>query len=209
MRRRAASTFPIVVSFAVLATLSSGDARADLAPPRPAPAAKPAASAAAVEPTPSADAEPAPSAPADPLAGLADEEALAEAPPEAREFIKGLLAIKWQKGPTKGQLGDLAEIDVPEGFVFTDGEGTRKYLELTKNPTDGSELGIIMAPEFAWSVTFNFSDIGYVKDEEKGALDADKILESLREGNKSGNDARKARGWHTVTLTGWAQQPKY
>jgi uncharacterized membrane-anchored protein len=129
--------------------------------------------------------------------------------PELTESQKKLLAIKWQPGPIKGSLGDIAEIDVPEGFLFLDGDETRKFLELNENLTNGKELGMMATQDLGWFVAFDFSDIGYVKDDEKADLDADEILTSLREGNEAGNQQKKIRGWKTLSLLGWAAAPKY
>lgn len=204
MARRAVSTLTFALSLSLAATLSGGSARADLAPPRPAPAAKPAAAKPAAAPA----AKPGPSGEADPSAVPGDDEAPGDAP-QLSERAKALLAIHWQNGPMSGSLGDVAEVAVPEGFVFADGDGTRKFLELNENPTNGRELGMVAAPDFSWVATFEFQDIGYVKDEEKAELNGDEILSSLREGNEEGNKARKAHGWTTVSLLGWAQPPKY
>lgn len=78
--------------------------------------------------------------------------------------------IKWIKGPTTAKLGTIAEIDVPEGCLVADGEGARKFLELTHNPTSGAELGIVVpqSEKETWFVLFEFSDVGYVKDDDKG-----------------------------------------
>lgn len=210
MSRRAVSAIPVVLAFALLSTVGVGDALADLVPSRPAPPPKPAAAApakpaAAAPAKPAASAEPAPAVEqANPGDGLAPGDGQ-----PIPEELKQILAIKWQPGPTTGALGDVAEVAVPEGFIFADGDGTRKFLELNQNPTNGSELGMIATPDLSWFVTFDFDDSGYVKDDDKGELDADAILDALKEGTKAGNEARKARGWRTVSLLGWASPPKY
>jgi uncharacterized membrane-anchored protein len=60
-----------------------------------------------------------------------------------------------------------------------------------------------------WFLIFEFSSIGYVKDDEKDALDADAMLEALKEGNDQTNEERKKRGWTEVTLVGWEIKPRY
>ena len=118
--------------------------------------------------------------------------------------------IKWQKGPTRAKLGTVAEVDIPEGYQFADADDTRRTLEMMRNPTDGSELGLI-APtgEDDWFVTFEFSDVGYVKDDEKDKLDADAMLKSIRQGTEESNKLRKERGWPTLSIVGWNQPPHY
>jgi uncharacterized membrane-anchored protein len=120
--------------------------------------------------------------------------------------------ISWQAGPATGSLGDIAQIAIPEGFRFTGQAGTRRFLELTQNPTSGSELGILL-PESAedgrWFVVFEFNGIGYVKDDEKNSLDADGMISSIRRGTEAANEERKRRGWSTMNIDGWHTPPFY
>jgi len=129
--------------------------------------------------------------------------------PELPEKARKVLELPWQNGPIRGALGTMAQIEVPEGQMFLDGDATRRFLELNQNPTNGSELGLVAADNLDWVVTFEYSDIGHVKDDEKANLDAGELLKSLQEGNQQGNELRKKRGWDTVTLTGWALPPRY
>src|SRR6266853_4754163 len=85
--------------------------------------------------------------------------------------------IQWKDGPTVGKLGTLGEIKVPAGYRFSGIEGTRKFLELTHNPPNGAELGVLVpvleenenSSNF-WFVIFEFHEIGYVKDDDKDKL---------------------------------------
>jgi uncharacterized membrane-anchored protein len=120
--------------------------------------------------------------------------------------------IRWQSGPAAGSLGDIAQISIPEGFRFTGQAGTKTFLELTQNPTNGDELGILL-PESAedgrWFVVFEFNPIGYVKDDEKDKLDADDMISNIRRGTEAANEERKRRGWSTMSIVGWHTQPFY
>lgn len=118
--------------------------------------------------------------------------------------------IEWQEGPTTGQLGEIARIQVPEGYRFAGREGVRRFMELTQNPVSGDELGVMISPgDDNWFVIFEFNSIGYVKDDEKGNLDANAILASLKKGNERGNEERRKRGWATLDLLGWSTPPRY
>ena len=121
--------------------------------------------------------------------------------------------IDWQVGPGTGKLGDIAQIRIPDGYRFAGREGVRRFLELTQNPVSGEELGVLVSAtgpdEQTWFVIFEFNPIGYVKDDEKGKLDADAILTSLRDGNERGNEERRKRGWATLELEGWSTPPRY
>ena len=119
--------------------------------------------------------------------------------------------INWQVGPAIGKLGNVAEIKVPEGYRFSGQDGVRRFMELTQNPVGGNELGVMLPPDGAgeWFVVFEFNRIGYVKDNEKDALDADAILKSIKEGTEYANEERRKRGWSTVEVVGWHSAPRY
>lgn len=137
-------------------------------------------------------------APATPA--VAEEE---EAAPSALE------RIRWQPGPSAAELGDVAEIKVPEGYNFAGAEDARTLLEAMGNPTSGREMGILVPVSGEWFVVFEFNEVGYVKDDEKDSLDAEAILKSIREGNEAANEERRKRGWSTLDIMGWERPPKY
>ena len=121
--------------------------------------------------------------------------------------------IDWHKGPYTAKLGNVAEIKVPAGYEFADGDGARKYLEATGNPASNKELGI-MTPTASdkandWWVLFDFDSIGYVKDDEKGSIEPAKLLDEMKRGTEEDNEFRKKRGWKSFHLIDWQIQPFY
>jgi uncharacterized membrane-anchored protein len=117
-------------------------------------------------------------------------------------------ALNWQDGPTKGSLGGIATIAVPEGYRFLGKGDAGKFMELNQNPSDGSELGLLLSVEGSWFVVYEFSADGYVKDDDR-ELDADAILVSIKEGTEAANNVRRERGWSTMEIVGWQQTPFY
>lgn len=117
--------------------------------------------------------------------------------------------IKWQKGPSVGDLGDTAQVKVPDGYVFADARDTRSIMEANHNPTTGREIGFVAADGENWFAVFEFSDVGYVKDDEKDSLDADALLSSIKDATAAGNQERMKRGWPTMTIVGWETPPRY
>ncbi|HEU4874612.1 MAG TPA: DUF2167 domain-containing protein [Pyrinomonadaceae bacterium] len=117
--------------------------------------------------------------------------------------------IKWQKGPSVGDLGDTAQVKVPDGYVFADARDTRSIMEANQNPTTGREIGFVAADGENWFAVFEFSDVGYVKDDEKDSLDADALLSSIKDATAAGNQERMKRGWPTMTIVGWETPPRY
>jgi uncharacterized membrane-anchored protein len=113
------------------------------------------------------------------------------------------------KGPAKANLEGMAQIDVPAGYSFLDGKSTRALMKAMGEPTSGHELGLLTATNEDWSVIFEFSDVGYVKDDEKDKLDADKLLESIKRGTAAANKEREAAGNPPLEIVGWEVPPKY
>jgi uncharacterized membrane-anchored protein len=117
--------------------------------------------------------------------------------------------VKWTRGPASVSIGSQANFEIPAGFVFTDGAGARRLLEYSGNIPDGSELGLFAPTNLEWFAIFDFSEEGYVKDDEKDKLDADKMLAAIKKGNEAGNKERKKRGWPLMQIVGWDQKPAY
>ena len=54
---------------------------------------------------------------------------------------------------------------------------------------------------------FEFSDVGYVKDDEKDKLDADKLLASIKRGTAEANKERVRAGNPPLEIVGWEVPP--
>jgi uncharacterized membrane-anchored protein len=127
--------------------------------------------------------------------------------------------IDWIDGPVTARLGNVAQIKIPEGYRFTGKEGTRKFLELTQNPPNGSELGTIIpivtkdsngdASNDFWFVIFEFNEVGFVKDDDRDKLDADALLKSIKENTEESNNERAKRGWPAYHVASWYKPPFY
>jgi uncharacterized membrane-anchored protein len=112
-------------------------------------------------------------------------------------------------GPARASLKEVAQVEVPEGYVFIDGNGLRALLKKAGEPTSGNELGLLRPTNHSWSVIFEFSADGYVKDDEKNNLNADKILASIKAANAEANKERVRNGNAPLEVVGWEQPPKY
>src|SRR5512139_4260065 len=124
------------------------------------------------------------------LLGAADAVRAEDAPAPERK-------IAWTPGPATVALGDaLAEIRLPEALAFAGADDTRKLLESMGNSTDGSEMGLVVpkADDQGWFIVFEWNAVGFVKDDEKDAIDADALLASIREGTEAANAWRKEPG---------------
>jgi uncharacterized membrane-anchored protein len=112
-------------------------------------------------------------------------------------------------GPTNANLGGFANIQVPEGFVMLDGALTRKRMKADGEPVSGNEVGWLIPTNGDWSVMFEFKDIGYIKDDDKDKLNADKLLASIKAGNDEANKEREKSGRPRIEVVGWDIPPHY
>jgi len=108
----------------------------------------------------------------------------------------------------QGNIGSFATIDIPGGYRFLNGLETAKVMSLFGNLPSTYE-GMIGPDDLSWFVIFQYEDSGYVKDDEKDDLDADDLLETLREQEEASNEERRESGLSTLTTSGWAVEPKY
>src|SRR5215468_5071686 len=113
------------------------------------------------------------------------------------------------KGPAKAPLGNVAQIDLPTGYVFINGKDYQALLKAEGEPVSGNELGSMRATNEHWSVVFEFSDIGYVKDDDKDKLDPDKLIATIRRNNEEANKQRIEAGNPPIEVIGWEIPPKY
>ncbi len=115
-------------------------------------------------------------------------------------------------GPTLVDLGNnIAEIKVPEGYVFSDADDTKKLLEMMGNPPGDNEVGAIFPQQGDqnWFLIFEYEPTGYVKDDEKDDIDADALLENVKKGTAAANEYREERGISPVFVKGWYKRPYY
>src|SRR5260370_26660460 len=51
----------------------------------------------------------------------------------------------FMEGPGKARLEKVAELDVPEGYIFVDGKTTHALMNKPSEPTSGNEYGWLMS----------------------------------------------------------------
>jgi uncharacterized membrane-anchored protein len=112
-------------------------------------------------------------------------------------------------GPAEARLEGVARIQVPSGYAFVDAAGTRMLMKASGEPVSGDEVGMISPTNEDWTVMFEFDKTGYVKDDEKDKLDADKMLAAIKRGTAYANKERQRNGMPPLEVVGWEQPPRY
>jgi uncharacterized membrane-anchored protein len=134
---------------------------------------------------------------------------LLRAADEPNSSASELKKVQWVKGPGRAEMKDTAEITLAEGYRFANANDTRRILEAFGNLTSGTELGLVAPTSMVWFVVFEFSESGFVKDDDKDKLDADAMLKTIGRGVERSNEERKRRGFPSMKVIGWEQPPHY
>jgi uncharacterized membrane-anchored protein len=120
--------------------------------------------------------------------------------------------VNWVVGPTTVDLGkNLAELMLDGEYIFANAGDTRKLMEMIGNPPSNSEIGLI-GPRTEgqdWYIVFEHEAVGYIKDDEKGKIDADAIIKNIKAGTERSNEYRRKRGIPPLHVKGWYKEPYY
>ena len=134
-------------------------------------------------------------------------------PPKIVALLKSL---KYQQGEIDLR-GGLAKLTVPTNFNYLGPDDTETVLvKLWGNPPDEQKpLGLLipagMTPlnSNAWVVTIEYSEEGFVKDDDANKINYDELLQKMQKGVAEENKERQKAGYPSVQLLGWAAPPHY
>ncbi len=123
--------------------------------------------------------------------------------------------FKYQTGKVTLRNG-LATLNLPEGYRYLDpDQSDRVLVDLWGNPPGPKTLGMIFPPniqpttEGSWVVVIRYEEEGFVKDDEADSINYSDLLKEMQESAKETNEERKKKGYDTVEIVGWAEQPSY
>jgi len=142
--------------------------------------------------------------------GQADTNGL---PPQLLELVRHL---KYQQGEIDLRSG-LAKLTVPGDFNFLDADDAETVLVKVwgNPPAKKKPLGLLMPAGMTplssncWVVTINYSEEGYVKDDDAGKINYDDLLKQMQQAVAENNKERQEKGYPTAQLLGWASPPRY
>ena len=144
--------------------------------------------------------------------------------PEAKEATLEQEAAAEEAAPAINfdyQTGDIvlpnkvATLHLGDKYRYLTPSDTSRLLQIWGNPPDDSTQGAIVSAEVdlfsdtAWAVFLTYTDDGHVDDSDAREIDYEELLETMKEGVKSGNEQRKKLGYPTMELVGWAEPPHY
>jgi len=124
--------------------------------------------------------------------------------------------LHYQTGDIK--IGDnLATLHLGTDFRYLNPADAEKLLvDGWGNPPGTQSLGMIIPANVSplhkdnsWGVIVTYSEDGYVSDDDADDIDYDDLLKDMQEDTLASNEERKAQGYETVELVGWAAPPRY
>lgn len=113
------------------------------------------------------------------------------------------LKINWISGPQQITIGSYANVNIPSGYRFADGNGARIILESENNPVPNDLIGIIAANSGKWCAVMEYSPKGYVKNPDTGQLNTTAVLKDVQKQFQSGDSGT------AITALNWNSQPAY
>jgi len=124
--------------------------------------------------------------------------------------------LKYQQGEIELR-GGLAKLTVPKEFNFLGPDDAETVLvKLWGNPpSDDKPLGLLIPAGMTplstncWVVTIDYSEDGYVKDDDASKINYDDLLKKMQTSIAENNKARQEHGYPAITLLGWAAPPHY
>ncbi|MCE3279843.1 MAG: hypothetical protein K0S44_2034 [Bacteroidetes bacterium] len=134
---------------------------------------------------------------------------------EMQKLDSTIAAMDYKTGKVVLQ-GDLATINVPEGFSFLGSKDAQYVLtSLWNNPEDTGTLGMLipnginlLAVE-SWAVIYSYEEDGHVDDDDAEDIDYAELLGDMQKDITANNSSRVAAGYAPMELIGWAKTPYY
>jgi uncharacterized membrane-anchored protein len=131
-------------------------------------------------------------------------------------FIDAVEAnLEYQQGKINLANG-IGSIDVPKTFRFLNGKQSAYILsDIWGNPVDTTTLGMLVPADKkitdpdSWAFIVTYEEMGYVEDDDADDIDYEELLDGMRTDMEAENESRKAEGYESIALIGWAADPFY
>jgi len=139
----------------------------------------------------------------------------AEPAPDARQQARHQAAAAAQaalvKGPAEVTLRDQAKLALPEHFGFVPQQQAAALMRAMGNTVGDDFVGLIVprGESSHWFVAVSYHASGYIKDDDARHWDADKLLQSLKDGTEAANEERAKAGIPALEVTRWIEPPAY
>ena len=128
------------------------------------------------------------------------------------------------RGPASVALKGQATLALPDHFGFVPQKEASALMSLMGNRTGENFLGLVFParPKDSerpkgdsgdsadhWFISVQYDPAGYIKDDDAKHWDADKLLQSLKDGTEAANADRARAGIPPLMVTRWIEVPAY
>ena len=113
-----------------------------------------------------------------------------------------LTYVNWFSGPQTVTLGNVADVNIPDGYRLTGVDGAQMILTSINNPIPDDLVGILTPETGKWMAILEYSPSGYVKDPDVKQIDTKAVLRQVL-------DQITWKNGQSVASLSWQSQPSY
>ncbi len=115
------------------------------------------------------------------------------------------------EGPSDINLGDQATLHLPADMAYIPVKEATNLMALWGNEVGAGFYGLVIGTlkNSNWVMTVEHKAVGFVKDDDAKNWNADKLLQSIKDGTEEVNKRRIDQGLTALDVVGWIQDPKY
>ncbi|PSL48128.1 uncharacterized protein DUF2167 [Chitinophaga niastensis] len=114
------------------------------------------------------------------------------------------------------QLGNVATLQVPDGYRFLDATQSRVLVEhVWGNPENPNSLGLLLPARVGpldkdvWGFLVSYEPSGYLDEGNARLINYTTLLEEMKEDLRKENVLRQGKGFGIITSMDWAFPPYY
>lgn len=140
-------------------------------------------------------------------AAMAEQEAY----PQTEEALQAEFdKLNWQfESVTYRLVGSHSSLTLPQGYMLLTGGDAQRFMYLL-NGTEFPEVeALALDPNTNELVWFSYVESGYVTDDDWSELDADALLEQVKEATEAANEERRKNGISALHVVGWVERPRF
>lgn len=121
---------------------------------------------------------------------------------EEREAV--FKKLQWQHEGTYHLPASNSTLSLPEGYVLIDGADARAFYEASNGISAPSSLEAVVAQSATGNIVlFKTVREGYVRLDDWSDVDADELLQSMKDGTEQANKERAQHNMRPLTIVGW------
>lgn len=115
------------------------------------------------------------------------------------------------QGPKDIDLGEQAIFHLPGDMLYIPVKESTELMRTWGNSVDERFHGLVTAKDdnSSWTLSIDFTNEGYVKDDDAKTWNAAELLQSLKDGTEAQNAERIKLGIPALDVVDWMQAPLY